>query len=129
MSQSPSIKPLLNSIVYGARGNSGVILSQFFKGFAECFATLDEAGAFAFAMALKRGVKCAYGAVSNPAEGTILTVLREASEHACKRIAKGKYETIDEIVAGLLAKFEGCSCRGWRLRHPVMTRQRQFMER
>lgn len=101
---SQNAKSFSQAIVYGARGNSGVILSQFFKGFAECFATLDEAGAFAFAMALKRGVKCAYGAVSNPAEGTILTVLREASEHACKRIAKGKYETIDEIVAGLLKK-------------------------
>ncbi len=101
---SENAKKFAQAIIYGARGNSGVILSQFFKGFAECFTALDEADAFAFAMALKRGVKCAYSAVSNPHEGTILTVLRESCEHTCKKISKGKAITIEEIVASLLKR-------------------------
>ena len=62
---SENAKKFAQAIVYGARGNSGVILSQFFKGFAECFCALDEADAFAFCIALKKGVKCAYGAVKS----------------------------------------------------------------
>ena len=101
---SENAKKFAQAIVYGARGNSGVILSQFFKGFAECFCALDEADAFAFCIALKKGVKCAYGAVSNPAEGTILTVMRESCEYTTKKISKGKIETIDEIFESLLKK-------------------------
>ncbi len=101
---SESAKKFAQAIVYGARGNSGVILSQFFKGFAECFCALDEADAFAFCIALKKGVKCAYSAVSNPAEGTILTVMRESCEHTTKKISKGRIETIDEIFASLLKR-------------------------
>ena len=101
---SENAKKFAQAIVYGARGNSGVILSQFFKGFAECFCALDEADAFAFCIALKKGVKCAYGAVSNPAEGTILTVMRESCEYTAKKISKGKIETIDEIFESLLKK-------------------------
>lgn len=92
------------AIIYGARGNSGVILSQFFKGFAECFSVLEEADALVFATALKRGVKCAYKAVSNPHEGTILTVLRESCEQAHKRVSKGWDENIDEILETLVKK-------------------------
>lgn len=101
---SENAKKFAQAIIYGARGNSGVILSQFFKGFAECFCALDEADAFAFCIALKKGVKCAYSAVSNPAEGTILTVMRESCEYTTKKISKGRYETIDEIFSSLLKK-------------------------
>ena len=101
---SENAKKFAQAIVYGARGNSGVILSQFFKGFAECFCALDEADAFAFCIALKKGVKCAYGAVSNPAEGTILTVMRESCEYTTKKISKGRLETVDDIFTSLLKK-------------------------
>lgn len=101
---SENARKFAQAIVYGARGNSGVILSQFFKGFAECFSALDEADTFAFCIALKKGVKCAYSAVSNPAEGTILTVMRESCEHTAKKISSGKIETVDEIFASLLKR-------------------------
>ena len=101
---SENAKKFAQAIVYGARGNSGVILSQFFKGFSECFCALDEADAFAFCIALKKGVKCAYSAVSNPAEGTILTVMRESCEHTAKKISSGRIESVDDIFASLLKR-------------------------
>lgn len=103
-SLSENAKKFAQAIVYGARGNSGVILSQFFKGFAEGLSLSEEADALAVAIALKRGVKCAYGAVSNPAEGTILTVLREACDYTRKRIVKGKDQSIEAVFKSLLRK-------------------------
>lgn len=97
-SLSQLAKKLAHAVVFGARGNSGVILSQFFKGFSECFFLVEEADCFIFASALENGVKCAYGAVSTPCEGTILTVMREATEYACKKIASGDIKTIDDII-------------------------------
>lgn len=64
----------------GARGNSGVILSQIFSGFAEALAGKDRAGAADFARAFRRGADAAYRAVGNPVEGTILTVCRKTAE-------------------------------------------------
>lgn len=66
----------------GARGNSGVILSQVLKGFAEAIKELRELGGEDFADALVSGAAMAYGAVMKPVEGTILTVVREAGEAA-----------------------------------------------
>lgn len=66
----------------GARGNSGVILSQLFSGFAKAFQARQTANAPAFIEGLRQGVQQAYGAVINPVEGTILTVAREAVEKA-----------------------------------------------
>ena len=65
-----------------ARGNSGVILSQFFAGVAQGLKGVDEAGVPEVVAALEAGVKSAYAAVLTPTEGTILTVAREASEAA-----------------------------------------------
>jgi len=67
------------SAVFGARGNSGVILSQFFRGLSEGFAGHSEADVTALADAMDRGCACAYRAVAKPVEGTILTVLRDVS--------------------------------------------------
>ncbi len=64
----------------GARGNSGVILSQVLKGFADAVKTHAELDAPALAVALKGATKTAYAAVMKPVEGTILTVVREAAE-------------------------------------------------
>ncbi len=77
-------KALSRGLLMGARGNSGVILSQLFSGFAKAFQTLATANATQLVEGLKQGVKQAYGAVINPVEGTILTVAREAVEEAEK---------------------------------------------
>ena len=69
-------------LLMGARGNSGVILSQLFRGFAKNVAALDQAGPSELAAALQQGVDMAYRAVVKPVEGTILTVAREAAKHA-----------------------------------------------
>ncbi len=67
-----------------ARGNSGAILSLFFRGFAKAMKGIDEAGAYEVVESLKRGTKEAYRAVMKPTEGTILTVMRLAGEEAEK---------------------------------------------
>ena len=71
------------ALLRGARGNSGVILSLLFRGFAKRLKGLEEADGFAFAEALSVGVDTAYKAVMKPAEGTILTVSRALAEAAC----------------------------------------------
>jgi dihydroxyacetone kinase-like predicted kinase len=66
----------------GARGNSGVILSQILRGFAQGIKDKEDFNAVEFASALKEGTTVAYQAVIKPVEGTILTVVRESSEAA-----------------------------------------------
>lgn len=66
----------------GARGNSGVILSQFFRGIAKSLKGKTECEPHDLALALKLGSDTAYNAVMNPTEGTILTVAREAADAA-----------------------------------------------
>ncbi|MSQ22501.1 MAG: DAK2 domain-containing protein [Dehalococcoidia bacterium] len=71
----------------GARGNSGVILSQFFHGWAQGLAGVDTFGGREMAQALSRAADAAYKAVSKPVEGTILTVAREAARGAAEAVA------------------------------------------
>lgn len=66
----------------GARGNSGVILSQLFRGFSRYAAPYEELNTLQFASALQSGVDAAYKAVVKPVEGTILTVAKEAAKQA-----------------------------------------------
>jgi len=73
---------LSKGLLMGARGNSGVILSQLFRGFSRAAAGERELNAVQFANALQQGVDTAYKAVVKPVEGTILTVAREAARHA-----------------------------------------------
>ena len=79
---------MASGMLMGARGNSGVILSQLFYGLAEGLKDHERADLDDFGRALANGVKCAYGAVAVPVEGTILTVAREAAENATKKIDK-----------------------------------------
>lgn len=72
----------------GARGNSGVILSQLFRGFSKELAELDNVSPMQFALAMQRGAKTAYKAVMKPKEGTILTVARVIAEEAVKQAEK-----------------------------------------
>ncbi len=79
-------KDLSKGMLMGARGNSGVILSQIFRGICRGFDGKEEVNAVELAEAYKVGVKQAYGAVVTPVEGTILTVFREATEAAAKKV-------------------------------------------
>lgn len=72
-------------MLMAARGNSGVILSLFFKGMAKALDECDEADSVSLAKAFKSGVESAYGAVMNPEEGTILTVMRVSAEKALEK--------------------------------------------
>ncbi|MFC5558018.1 DAK2 domain-containing protein [Ureibacillus thermophilus] len=70
---------LAKGLLMGARGNSGVILSQLFRGFGKYLEKESEINAKQFAQAFQAGVDTAYKAVMKPVEGTILTVAREAA--------------------------------------------------
>lgn len=75
-------KAISSGSLRGARGNSGVILSQIFRGFCKEIASHEVMDTVVFANALQRGSETAYKAVMKPKEGTILTVIREAAEKA-----------------------------------------------
>ncbi|MBE6606544.1 MAG: DAK2 domain-containing protein [Ruminococcaceae bacterium] len=77
------------AMLRGARGNSGVITSLLFRGIATELTGLDTCNAEALSNALQSGVAAAYKAVSNPAEGTILTVSRLAADAAVKAAQSG----------------------------------------
>lgn len=89
---------LSKGLLMGARGNSGVILSQLFRGFGKHIANESELSASKFAEALQHGVETAYKAVMKPVEGTILTVAKDA---AAKGVELAKTE--DDVIV----LFEG----------------------
>lgn len=80
---------IAKGMLLGARGNSGVILSRIFAGIADGFLGSESVDVKAFGAALEKGVAEAYGAVSVPVEGTMLTVYRDAVSYANDRIAAG----------------------------------------
>ncbi len=93
--QSSAFSEVCDSIskgaLMGARGNSGVILSQILKGICTVLRKVEkEVDTKTFAKAMEAGTKVAYGAVSAPKEGTILTVIRMMSEYAVKIASKKK---------------------------------------
>ena len=90
------------AVAFGARGNSGVISSQFFKGFSESFLGNNVATPDLFIKALDKGVQEAYKAVSKPTEGTILTVVREATEHVKELNRKTQMESVLDVVNAFL---------------------------
>ncbi|WP_286231457.1 DAK2 domain-containing protein [Neobacillus mesonae] len=73
---------LSKGLLMGARGNSGVILSQLFRGFAKAIESKTVISGSEFAHALEAGVETAYKAVMKPVEGTILTVAKDAAKKA-----------------------------------------------
>ncbi len=85
----------------GARGNSGVITSQILRGLADGLAGKTRFNALDLANALDLGTKAAYGAVAKPVEGTILTVIREASAAA---VAAAEHEPTIDAVLGSTTK-------------------------
>ena len=88
----------------GARGNSGVILSQILRGVAETVATAGHVDPPVLAGALKRASAAADEAVSTPVEGTILTVVRD--------VAAAASAAVDQGVDGLIQMVEGCQQAG-----------------
>lgn len=74
-------KVLSKGLLMGARGNSGVITSQIFRGLAQGLEGISEVNGFQLANALVNGSRVAYKAVMRPVEGTILTVIREAADY------------------------------------------------
>lgn len=92
---------LSKGLLMGARGNSGVIMSQLFRGFAKSVAAYEEITTAQFAAALQQGVDTAYQAVVKPVEGTILTVSREAAKHAltAARRTDDHVEFMREVLA------------------------------
>lgn len=82
-------KTLSKGLLMGARGNSGVILSQIFRGVSKSLKGKESATASDMAEAFLQGSKVAYRAVMKPTEGTILTVIRESSEAAAAYVTEG----------------------------------------
>ncbi len=95
---------LAKGALRGARGNSGVILSQILKGFSNVIAQKDECDARTFAKGLREGAELAYRAVSKPKEGTILTVIRSMAEEAVD-MAK-RTTSIQKLMESVLNKGE-----------------------
>ena len=93
-------KDFARGLLMGARGNSGVILSQIFRGFSEGLEGKGEVDAIALANAFMSAKNVAYKAVMRPVEGTILTVIREASQALYDKAEKNM--PIDECMDLLL---------------------------
>ena len=91
---------LAKGALRGARGNSGVITSQLFRGFAKALEGIDKITPVQFANALKKGADMAYKAVMKPKEGTILTVARVIAEDAIKQAnaAPDDYEGLMNVI-------------------------------
>lgn len=91
-------KTLSRGLLMGARGNSGVITSQIFRGFYQAIKELSDLGADDFCAAMKNGAKMAYKAVMRPVEGTILTVVREATDAAEAFMKEHPSASIEEYM-------------------------------
>ena len=107
--QSSAFAEVCNSVskgaLKGARGNSGVILSQILKGICSVLGKCEkEADTKTFAKAMEQGTKVAYGAVSVPKEGTILTVIRMMSEYAVK--VAGKKKNFEDFFKDVIEEGE-----------------------
>lgn len=89
-----------------ARGNSGAILSLFFRGIGKALKGVEEAGSYELVEAFKRGTKEAYRAVMKPTEGTILTVMRMGGEAAEKAYLENNAIDVSELFDVLLAGAE-----------------------
>lgn len=100
---------LAKGLLMGARGNSGVILSQLFRGFAKQSADLASLNAVQFAAALQQGVELTYKAVAKPVEGTILTVAKEAAKHAVQ-IAK-RTDDVNTVMREVLSAAKDALAR------------------
>jgi DAK2 domain fusion protein YloV len=106
--ETPSMKDVCEAIrhgsLMGARGNSGVILSQILRGLADTFSPLDAVSGSDVVAGLRRAADAAYQAVLRPVEGTILTVVRSAAESVEHALGEG-----ETTLAGLLERAAGAA--------------------
>lgn len=95
-------KTVAHGMLFGARGNSGVILSQIFAGINNYFENIESATVKDVIKALRMGVTSSYTAVDKPTEGTILTVYREAVE----AVENNSFDSLVELFECLLSAAE-----------------------
>ena len=95
-------KALSKGLLMGARGNSGVITSQIFRGLYQAVKDLEEVSALQLANAFVNGSRVAYKAVMRPVEGTILTVIREASDYTLLYAVDKADLTCEDVLAKLV---------------------------
>jgi hypothetical protein len=98
---SATVNALADAALIGARGNSGIIFAQFLYGFSSEFHGEETINVKKFAAAISRGVKASYEAISNPVEGTMISVIREWAENIQKLI-----EQIDDFNQLIIASYE-----------------------
>ena len=114
LSAGEAAEALAKGALRGARGNSGVITSQLYRGFARALEGLDKVTPAQFAQALKRGAETAYKAVMKPKEGTILTVARVIAEDAVRQAEKAPedYDALFDVILttgdSILKKHSKC---------------------
>ena len=105
LGEEPAMATLCKAIssgsLRGARGNSGVILSQLFRGFTKGISEVEEVNVSVLASALEKAVETAYKAVMKPKEGTILTVAKGASEKG-RELADEGMEDMNEFLQKVL---------------------------
>ncbi len=94
-------KKIASLVLRAARGNSGAILSLFFRGMSKAFVDKEELDTSDVALAFRKGTEEAYRAVMNPTEGTILTVMRRCAEEAEAAVEEDRFTPDD--VRGLFA--------------------------
>ena len=111
--ENPEMEPLCKAIssgsLRGARGNSGVILSQLLRGFTKGIKKHDEIDAPLLAEAFEKAVETAYKAVMNPKEGTILTVARGMAEKASELATEGM--ELEEMMEAIVAEGDAVLAR------------------
>ncbi len=95
-------KSLSRGLLMGARGNSGVITSQIFRGFYQAVADDQTIDAMQLANALVNGSRVAYKAVMRPVEGTILTVVREAADYTYAYVTTNSITDCTEVMAKMV---------------------------
>jgi hypothetical protein len=105
-SASAVVQAMANGALMGARGNSGVILSQIWRGLAQGLAGKESFTGSDLADALVQASAMAYKGLSNPVEGTILTVVREASSATQAQVANGSDDLIAVMEAAVSAANE-----------------------
>lgn len=98
---SATANALADAALTGARGNSGIIFAQFLYGFSSEFNGEETINVKKFAAAIARGVQASYEAISNPVEGTMISVIREWAEDIQKLIEK-----IDDFNELIIASYE-----------------------
>ncbi len=100
------VQAMARGALMGARGNSGVILSQIWSGLARSLGQKESVDGQALADALQQAAETAYGALSHPVEGTILTVIREAATAAQAKLGNNNGDLVSVLQAAVDAARE-----------------------